>query len=69
MTVSPPPSLQEGLQIVGGQATISAKRLHNMWPFFNATSSSDLATLQQLFSTVKLMEGEVLHNQVGYPEP
>jgi CRP-like cAMP-binding protein len=56
---------QEGLQTVGGQASISAKRLHNMWPFFAVSSSSELATFQQLFSTVKLMEGEVLHSQGG----
>ena len=56
---------QEGLQTVGGQASISAKRLHNMWPFFAASSSSDLGTFQQLFSTIKLMEGEVLHSQGG----
>jgi hypothetical protein len=48
---------------VGGQAAITAKRLHMMWPFFSANSYSDLNMFLNLFVTTKLKEGDVLFKQ------
>ena len=56
-------TLSFGLQIVGGQATITTKRLHAMWPFFNVPSASDLNIFLNLFTTIKLKEGDILFKQ------